>query len=422
MDHATKIAGPSIDVHGVTDPGNPAKENQDTFFTLRHRDHVVLAVFDGHGSACGLLASSTARDFFREKLSLQETYVELEAQPERTLRRLFHDCHLAIKAALRQRYEDANNNVQERKGGFLVIKPTLLQRSVLVQGGTTASIVIILHGTRLLCANVGDSAVLLASGSAVVSDTSWKALSSMLRVHCAHGPRCSQPPDMNAEQVKPPLLLLLTGEHSPEAKSEFETVARQRHAPHAPLTPELLFLYDSIVPGVSSNGRRLTLREKHALLERHPVFCVRNNREIASAGEGSYYKNVRQEWASLCCTPGKAKYHESLAFTRSLGDFYMHHYGITHEPDIFEVALDKLDHGDHPPTFSLLLASDGIWDSWQYGEAAAFVVDALGTGNAEAAATSLLSRNKQIARDVFGSQVDNMTAIVASIRYHAENQ
>jgi len=41
-----------------------------------------------------------------------------------------------------------------------------------------------------------------------------------------------------------------------------------------------------------------------------------------------YYKNVRKEWASLVSTPPTAKFQDALAFTRSLGDFHLHTYGI----------------------------------------------------------------------------------------------
>ncbi|OQS04768.1 hypothetical protein THRCLA_03019 [Thraustotheca clavata] len=419
MATATKIAGPSIDVHGVTDPGNPIKENQDTFFTIQFKDHVAMGVFDGHGKACGLLASSTARDFFHAKFSINDTYAELEAHPEQTMRKLFHECHLAIKEALRQRYLAARNNVQDRKGSFLVIKPTLLQKSILVQGGTTASIAIILHGIKLICANVGDSSALLSSATAKLQTSSWKSLQEidMLRVHNNQGPTFSHPGDLDAEQVKPPLLVILSGDHSPEALVEFHSVAKSRPQTNHPHLPELMFLYDGIIPG---SAKKLTLRERHQLLERRPVFQVQNN-DIQPVGEGCYFKNVRQEWASLCCTPTKAKYHESLAFTRSLGDFYMHYYGITHEPDVIEVNLDKLNHGNDPPTFNLVLASDGIWDCWKYGEAAAFVLESLTHHDATSTAKLFMKKNKELSRGVFGSQVDNMTAIICSIRYHSED-
>ena len=42
---------------------------------------------------------------------------------------------------------------------------------------------------------------------------------------------------------------------------------------------------------------------------------------------GSYYKNVRREWASLVAAPPSAKFQDALAFTRSIGDFHLHIYG-----------------------------------------------------------------------------------------------
>ena len=40
-----------------------------------------------------------------------------------------------------------------------------------------------------------------------------------------------------------------------------------------------------------------------------------------------YHKNVRAEFASLVCTPAHAPFQDGLAFTRSLGDFYLHTFG-----------------------------------------------------------------------------------------------
>ena len=50
--------------------------------------------------------------------------------------------------------------------------------------------------------------------------------------------------------------------------------------------------------------------------------------------KGSYYKNVRKEWASLVSTPSSARFQDALAFTRSLGDLHLHTYGVTHYPEV----------------------------------------------------------------------------------------
>ena len=49
--------------------------------------------------------------------------------------------------------------------------------------------------------------------------------------------------------------------------------------------------------------------------------------EFDKTNAGVYYKNVRAEFATLVCTPAHAEYQDGLAFTRSLGDFYLHTYG-----------------------------------------------------------------------------------------------
>ena len=49
----------------------------------------------------------------------------------------------------------------------------------------------------------------------------------------------------------------------------------------------------------------------------------------------------------------------------SLGDFYAHHHGVTHEPETRVLSLASLvDKG--VPCSHLYLASDGVWDLWKF--------------------------------------------------------
>lgn len=57
---------------------------------------------------------------------------------------------------------------------------------------------------------------------------------------------------------------------------------------------------------------------------------------------GKYYKNVRQEWASLVATPPSARFSDALAFTRSLGDLHLQAYGVCSKPEVFEIDMDAL--------------------------------------------------------------------------------
>ncbi|RHY74857.1 hypothetical protein DYB38_013437 [Aphanomyces astaci] len=178
--------------------------------------------------------------------------------------------------------------------------------------------------------------------------------------------------------------------------------------------PELLFVYDSLIDGHSN--QRVSVREKHIALEKSPVFTVVND-VVAKAGEGSYYKNVRQEWASLCCTPAKAKYHESLAFTRSLGDFYIHSFGLTHQPDVIQVDVAALMRQEAWTTVLVVVGSDGIWDAWDYAAFNQVLWKAMADHKSALplVADDVMQQNKQVSAQVFGPAVDNMTLVVCSL-------
>jgi hypothetical protein len=239
--------------------------------------------------------------------------------------------------------------------------------------------------------------------------------------------------------------------------------------------PALLFLYDRLVkeqsPTPYNTDKQEQLQQQHKQTtnlrqnsthdmatrnhipaqrsqnqnQRRPVFSVLDHDEVVHhATHGSYYKNIRQEWASLCCTPKNAKYHESLAFTRSLGDFYLHTFGLTHEPDVVTLDLVALTRSHHRPLHSkttkdtdddveaddqvdvhdlnqqhewvVLMGSDGIWDCWRYGDAGDVILemDRAHNRNASAMAHAFMQRNKTESRNIFGAGCDNMTVIVAT--------
>lgn len=53
------------------------------------------------------------------------------------------------------------------------------------------------------------------------------------------------------------------------------------------------------------------------------------SRQLSVTNRGQYYKNVRNEWATLVATPPMARFQDALAFTRSLGDFHLQSYGVS---------------------------------------------------------------------------------------------
>ncbi|ETV96255.1 hypothetical protein H310_10435 [Aphanomyces invadans] len=399
-------------VHGCTDPGNHVKENQDTFLAISYKTHTALAVFDGHGKTHGKLAAETAKTFFEQKLQQDRTYDDLIEDGENTMRCLFDDCHAAIGQALRAYYERQRLQVVEREGGYLIVKQGMLQKSLLVQGGTTASIVVILNGgATMLCANVGDSSALLCVPSPF--DASWSSLQASNVLHLLRRPD-APPVALPAELPESSHVLQLSGDHSPECMTEFERTAMARSVPTKNgAIPELLFVYDGLV---ESSNQRVSVRDKHAALEKTPVYTHRSGK-LVKVGEGCYFKNVRQEWASLCCTPSRAKFHESLAFTRSLGDYYIHSYGLTHEPDVIQVDVKQLMAQEGWNQVIVVVGSDGVWDAWEYAQFSSVLWKAMDDhkGVLKQVADDVMRQNKAVSAQVFGTAVDNMTLVVCSL-------
>merc|ERR1712062_440175 len=77
---------------------------------------------------------------------------------------------------------------------------------------------------------------------------------------------------------------------------------------------------------------------------------------------GLYPSNIRQEPATYAVTPPNARDRVRLANTKSLGDFYAHQYGLSHVPDVQMESLPSSS------TYYLVVASDGVWDTWIYSD------------------------------------------------------
>jgi len=200
----------------------------------------------------------------------------------------------------------------------------------------------------------------------------------------------------------------LSADHSPESATEFTRVAAYRpHSSGAAHHPELLFVYDTL---------------SASKLACPPIFEVNGRTGVPAKTErGSYYKNVRCEWATLVATPPHAPFQDALAFTRSLGDLHLQTYGVSHTPEVW-----WLDLAGAPPActpivphpISLVVASDGVWDNWKFEEVAAVVLspgalrEVARANSAQGAADALMAANLERARANFGTSADNMTAIV----------
>jgi serine/threonine protein phosphatase PrpC len=148
------------------------------------------------------------------------------------------------------------------------------------------------------------------------------------------------------------------------------------------------------------------------------------------SGRGEYYKNVRQEWATLVCTPPSAKFQDALAFTRSLGDFHLQTYGVSHVPEVCCVDLHDMfrDAKCDDEPLVILLASDGVWDNWRLGDSIKevqairqSVLDSSAPGSYSSDSSSeqtckrFMKKNLSLGLHNFGRQADNMTAITCIV-------
>lgn len=407
----------NIAASGVTDPGGAkCRVNQDTFFT--HCDvnnsAMVLGVFDGHGKEAGRDAALAAKDFFKEHFQSMARcdYEALEQNPQRVFSSMFHGCHDAIKSVLKSVYERRGFTVQEKDG--YVVKCQQAgggaandQQQSCLRGGTTASIVVILDGGRKIwTANVGDSSVALGAKHDGVRikrsdllELQEDDVNNEPEAPSTHTKSKSRATTSSSNFTGSTKVVMLTGDHSPDNKREFLRARAFRPCESDRNEPELRFLFDSSDP-----------RSK-----RKSIFHVdAKSGELTQSKKGDYLKNVRDEWATLVATPIESPFPDSLAFTRSLGDFHMHTYGVNCEPSVCELSLERiaereLFHGRHGNQeeeddamnsasntesddnnselgsssgfgyhdedekhsvleFMLVAASDGVWDNWKFDE------------------------------------------------------
>jgi len=383
------------------------RENQDDGFIWKHQESnsVVLAVLDGHGSDLGAFASQQAR--LAMIAWLEEHFERVLDSPGTALRELF--------AHTQQRMFEAYQVVL-RKGGWEVEAQHgyLVKRRggagaawACVHGGSSCSVVVLARGgRRMWTANVGDS-------SGVLSVNGKQVAPAMLRpLYSEEEP---EPEETRfTEGMLPPApaaVVEITWDHSPECPREFRRLRAKKPDEQDPRRPHLLVVYDSPsrkkfqCPNVFELDRRGT-----------PVVT----------GQGKYYKNVRREWASLITTPPAARFHDALAFTRSLGDFHLQACGITCIPDVFEFDLEAVFASDEAPSGSIgesnvgviCLCSDGVWDNWLYEEVSSFLLDSArlaavaGADTAEDALKEFMETNQQKAHNHFGNDADNATGIL----------
>lgn len=296
--------GSSTDIGG-------GRENQDESLIWIKCDVnlIVVAIFDGHGREVGKTAAMAAKACLQEILDAE--YEVLLQSPVDFLVYAHEKAHLAIRDSFQARLEKEGYQVRVTDEGYLVKRRSNADYWSCVHGGTSCSIAALI-GNMVYCSNVGDSTALMCVSQPILHrscihferDAAVDNVSggSVVRDSAAFA---------NNEQNLPSKVMVLSAEHSPENPYEFERLRKYRQREGDALQPALFVVYDS---------------PAHDKSHCQPVFDP-SSPELVPCQRGSYYKNVRKEWASLVSTPPSAKYQDALAFTRSLGDLHLHTYG-----------------------------------------------------------------------------------------------
>ena len=141
----------------------------------------------------------------------------------------------------------------------------------------------------------------------------------------------------------------------------------------------------------------------------NPVFIAAADGTFAPNPAGGHsFCNVRRDWASYVC----GHRGEKLGITRALGDLNMKPHGVSAMPSI--VTAEPHVAGT---VRAIVVASDGLWDAMLPEEVRAIVrqPEFLSTQDADAAVAALMAAALKKGIELFGTDHDNVTAVVVYI-------
>jgi len=374
--------------------GGQGKENQDASFVGRpSADVTVFAVLDGHGKQYGRLAAQTAARCMKTFLCGHHRW--LLAEPEECLRLAFREAHFAIRAAILR----SDPMLRLHQSGQA--PPYILQWMATdqdehgepvykwdaVDGGTTVTVVVVLRGENAIVATVGDSAAVLLSRDGT-------------------GMRQSEQ---------------LVAEHSPTNLAEY---VRMR----AVATGKVKFVYDcpdfeefSIFCEDTHGNTKLDLNSQR-LADEHEVMFKNGRDDRFTLVVIPEEEISLGELAGVPSAAGAAQKtlveEQMITMTRSLGDFFPHRYGVTWEPELRVLPLASVGKNCTWPL--LLLASDGIWDIWDFDEVSDRLVAPAASRPQSAdqlrlRADTFFEETRRKGNDYFGEAADNLTGILVDL-------
>ena len=369
-------------------------KNQDTWFVLTVDDYnAVFGVLDGHGADNGTLVAQVAAEAI--KAHMAEHFGQLRTEPEAVFTAAFEKAHEAARQAVLH-----TDDCLQLVGGVPVDEwedEAGQKRQEAADGGTTATVIALLDGATLVCAQVGDSSALLGGTGAARPSVGGAG---------------------GGGGAPPVVYEMLVEEHSATNAPEYQRILRSGSRGEM-----VQFVYET--PGLLEEGT--APRVWRAAPPGHPLPYVVDPTAIATAAEhGTAPKNCRGELPAILMTPQVDPTRpqmepQSLAVTRAIGDFYMHTFGVTCVPEVrvidlaakmveLERALPRASPRAADTEIAIILASDGIWDLWETEDVFRMI------GSAPAQAATFFEASVERGSELFGSSADNMTGITVYLK------
>jgi len=297
----------------------------------------IVILGDGHGDY-GHIASRIAIDYLVKHYGnyIDALYpylssfcgpnLDMEDQIQEEFNRLFLGAHSAVRNAfleINPRYcvDGSDPHGVVRSSGFS-------RKASAVRGGTTLTVVLFVQmpdsSYKIITANVGDS-------EAHIMKIDSSSTSNLLKYE----------------------LEVLTQDHSPTNIGEYLRIKELDETKY-PIKLESVYNYYG---------------SAHICESKLKVFNKSTDKPNP-VPVGVNKTTVRDDFSAYARMDDKKYDIVSIAMTRAIGDFAAHQYGMTYEPSVSVKTVDQLGENEH---YTIITASDGLWDCVKYDEFAEVV-------------------------------------------------
>jgi serine/threonine protein phosphatase PrpC len=350
--------------------GNGPKENQDAHFLERlDEKNAIFGVCDGHGHDHGRIAARAAAA--ASKAFLREHFARLRNEPHRTMEECFESAHAAVFEAIKA----ADGVFEDPETPGVLVQEVAEEDWPLgfdaADGGTTVSLGAIVDGRTLVYAAAGDSCALL--GVPTRAGT------------------------MKAIELIP--------EHSPTNRADWADRMCKTGVHVVFDHPEM---FDdqpaSLIPVWTPDGRGGWEIAESTLQRADELGCG--------------LKTERGDRAAVVMTPESGRFSQMmLGVTRSVGDFYHQTFGVTWLPEVVIHDLGEVcsSAGVSADDCCLIIASDGVWDHWEFDDSMEALCDSRATSRLtdRRRVLDFFEETRAKGEDAFGDGADNLTGVVA---------